>query len=249
MKGLIPKAQMFLKQHSSTILTCVGAVGVVATAVTAVKATPTAVELLKAKEEEKGEKLTTLETIKVAGPAYIPSAIIGASTVACIFGANVLNKKQQATLASAYALLDSSYKEYRQAVQNVFGIEGEQHVIEEVAANKQVETDDDGMVTIFDNFRLIFYKAKLEDIHEAKVYINDVYRKRGYVCLEEFYEKIGVEYLDPDYTYGWSSLDGQYLTGRDGIEINCEPSVEKNGMREDIYLLTMPWEPYKDYLL
>ena len=248
MKGLIPKAQMFLKQHSSTILTCVGAVGVVATAVTAVKATPKAVELLKAKEEEKGEKLTKLETIKVAGSAYIPSAIIGVSTLGCIFAANVLNKKQQAALTSAYALLDSSYKEYRAAAKNIFGEEGEQQIVEEMAAKKQ-EAADDGTVTVFDNFRLVFYNAKLEDIHEAKVYINDVYRKRGYACLAEFYEKIGVEYLDPDYLYGWSSFDGQYLYDRDGIEINIEPANEKNGRNENVYILSMPWEPSKDYLL
>ena len=47
MKGLIPKAQLFLKRNSSTILTCVGSVGVVATVVTAVKATPKAMALIE----------------------------------------------------------------------------------------------------------------------------------------------------------------------------------------------------------
>ena len=47
-------AKIFLKKHSSTILTCLGAVGVIATAVTAVKETPKAIKLL----EEKGYSVT-----------------------------------------------------------------------------------------------------------------------------------------------------------------------------------------------
>ena len=211
MKGLIPKAQIFLKRHSPTILTCIGAAGVIATAVTAVAATPKAMRLIQNKEEEKGEKLTKMEVIKTAGPVYIPSAIICASTLGCIFGANMLNKKHQASLASAYALLDSSYKEYRAAVGNVYGDEGEQKVIQAMIDNKQPLEDEYGKVLIFDDFTLQFFRAKLEDIQKAKTQIAETYKTRGYACLQEFYEAIGIDYLDPDYRFGWSSLDGQYL--------------------------------------
>lgn len=85
--------KMFWKKNGSTILTCAGAVGVVGTTVLAVKATPKAMELIKMAEEEKGEKLTKTEVFKTAGPAYIPTALVGVGTLACVFGANVLNKK------------------------------------------------------------------------------------------------------------------------------------------------------------
>lgn len=84
------------------------------TAVMAVKATPKALRLIEEAEKEKGKKLTKTETVKVAWTPYIPTVLVGASTIACIFGANVLNKRRQAALMSAYALLDSSYKEYKQ---------------------------------------------------------------------------------------------------------------------------------------
>lgn len=111
----------FFKRNGSTILTCTGAVGVVATTITAVKATPKALTLLEKAEEEKGKKLTKLEKVKVAGPGYIPAILIGTGTLACIFGADILNKKQQASLMSAYALLDSSYKEYKKKVKELYG--------------------------------------------------------------------------------------------------------------------------------
>ena len=106
------KSKVFLKKNGSTILTVAGGVGVVATSVMAVKATPKALYLLEQAKEEKGKELTKFEVVQVAGPVYIPSIIMGISTIACIFGANALNKRQQAALMSAYALLDNSYKEY-----------------------------------------------------------------------------------------------------------------------------------------
>ena len=105
--------QTFIKRNAPTILTCLGAVGVIVTAVMAVKGTPKALTLLENAKEEKEEELTKLEKIKIAGPVYIPAIITGAATIACIFGSNSISKNQQATLMSAYALLDNSYKEYK----------------------------------------------------------------------------------------------------------------------------------------
>lgn len=116
MSNLLNKAQIFLKRNSGTILTGMGAAGVVVTSIMAVKATPKAIRILEEAKEEKGEELTVVETVRAAGPIYIPAFISGASTIACIFGANILSKRNQATLASAYAFLNNSYKEYKNKV-------------------------------------------------------------------------------------------------------------------------------------
>ena len=96
MNDLLNTSRRFLKRNASTILTAVGGAGVVATSIMAVKATPKALILLHEAKEEKGDELTLSETIKVAGPVYIPAIITGAATLSCIFGANALNKRQQA---------------------------------------------------------------------------------------------------------------------------------------------------------
>lgn len=92
-------------RHTSTVLTCLGGIGVVATSIMAIKATPKALELIEEAKKEKGEELSKWETVKVAAPKYIPAMMTGVATIACIFGANVLNKRQQASLISAYASL------------------------------------------------------------------------------------------------------------------------------------------------
>lgn len=78
-----------LYRSSPTILTVVASIGVVTTTITAVRATPKAIKMLKEAESEKGENLTKLEIIRAAGPTYIPSVLLGVSTIACIFGASL----------------------------------------------------------------------------------------------------------------------------------------------------------------
>lgn len=89
--------------------------------------------LLNEAKKEKGEPLTKLEMVKIAGPLYIPSILIGVSSIACIVGSNVLNKQKQAALVSAYTMLDQSYKEYKNKVIELYGDEADKAVEEELA--------------------------------------------------------------------------------------------------------------------
>ena len=129
-------SRLFIKRNASTILTCLGGVGVVATTITAVKATPKALRLIEEAEQKKGERLTKWEKVKTAGPTYIPTVGLGISTLVCVFGSQILNKKQQAALMSAYALVDQSYKDYRRKLKELYGEEVDQEVREAIAIEK-----------------------------------------------------------------------------------------------------------------
>jgi Zn-dependent alcohol dehydrogenase len=153
------------KSFASTALTFIAAAGVIATAVLTAKDTPKARAVLNSAEREKGEKLTTLEKVKIAGPAYIPAIAVGASTIACIFGANVLNKRTQATLAGAYPLVDSAYREYRKKVDEIFG-DGSDAIVEtEVAkdhADDLNEFEEEQGELIFDMTTMKFFNSTIE---------------------------------------------------------------------------------------
>lgn len=113
----------WLKKNASTILTCFGAGGVVATVALAIKATPKALDKIQCAQIDKGEeilhklregaleksdtgyilpKLTAIETLQVCWKEYLPTVAVGTGSLICIFGANVLSRRQQASLASAY---------------------------------------------------------------------------------------------------------------------------------------------------
>ena len=136
------KTQRYTKKNASTILTCLGALGVVGTTLSAIKATPKAIELLDNEEDMKierdGQYLTNFEKALVVAPVYFPTILFGTATITCIFGANMLNKKQQAVLTSAYAYLNSSFNEYKDKVKAIYGEDEEKRVREEIAKDKTV---------------------------------------------------------------------------------------------------------------
>ena len=209
MTNLLSKTSLFCKKNASTILTCIGAVGVVATSILAVKATPKALDLIKKAEEEKGEDLTKTEVVKVAGPAYIPAVVTGVTTIACIFGANTLNKRQQASLMSAYALLDNSYKDYRGKVKDLYGEESDEEVIEEIAKDKyQEETfidEDDGKKLFYDSFSGRYFRSTIEKVQQAEYELNRDLSMRDYATLNEFYDYLDLPPIAGGDDLGWST--------------------------------------------
>ena len=186
LNDLFGKTKLFFKRNSSTILTCVGSIGVVTTAVLAVKATPKAIRLLESAEEEKGEELTTLETVKIAGPAYIPAAITGVSTIACIFGANILSKCQQASLMSAYALIENSYKEYKNKLKVLYGDDADKEVTQEIVKDRYEDYDvsvSDGKQLFFDYFSMRYFESTMEKVLIGENNFNKNLTLNGYASL------------------------------------------------------------------
>ena len=104
MNSLLDRSKTFLNHNAAAILTCVGGVGVVATSVMAVKATPKALTLLKDAEEKKGEKLTKTEIVKVAGPIYIPSVVVGVSTIASTVHTKTIRIKSKSCMKKKLTL-------------------------------------------------------------------------------------------------------------------------------------------------
>lgn len=246
MNKLFTQAKLFVNRNSATILTCVGGAGVVATAVMAAKATPKALHLLKKAEEEKGEELTKLEKVRYAGPAYIPSIITGAATIACIFGANALNKRQQAALMSAYALLDSKYKDYRNKVDELYGENADDKVQQELAKDNynNVKTQED-KILFYDEFTGKYFESTNEKVIAAQYAINRKIALNGAVCLNEWLYELDVEPVDYGGYLGWSSsllMDCQWTDWLDfeHYKIEIDDDLECIAIRTSL-------EPMYDY--
>lgn len=210
MNKLLNRSKLFLKRNAPTILTCVGAVGVVATTISAVKATPKALELLDEAKEVKGEDLTTFETIRVAGPVYIPTIAIGVSTVACIFGANALNKRQQASLMSAYALLDNSFKEYKNKVIELYGEEADSRVREEIAKDKYAgdgKLSENNKQLFYDEFSGRYFESTMEDVLRAEYNVNKFLSNHAGLYLNEYYDMLKIPRVDYGDYLGWSAAE------------------------------------------
>lgn len=252
LQKLCNQSALFLKRHSSTILTCIGAVGVIGTAVTAVRATPKAIKLIEQTEYETGEELTKLEIVKLAGPAYIPSILIGASTITCIFGANALNKRQQAALVSAYALIDSSYKQYRNKVKELFGEEADVKILEAIAKDHYVgvpgcvSIDTDGEKTLFyEEYRGKYFESTMEAVINAEYHFNRNFAMRGYANLNEFYEFLGLSETKEGSVLGWTSWELAEQYEASWIDFDHRKTELDGGV--ECYMISMPIPPIANY--
>lgn len=206
-QAVVHKSKRFFKQNSPTILTAVGVVGVIGTAVMSAKAAPKAVKLIEQAEEEKGERLTKVEKIKVGAPVYIPAIVIGAATISCVIGANVLNKRQQAAMASAYAMLDKSYKEYKSKVKELYGESTDKIVEEEIAKDKYKELDipeTDGKELFYDEYSRRYFEATKERVHDAEYQLNRDIITKDCAYLNDFYFYVDLEPIPEGYKVGWS---------------------------------------------
>ena len=247
MNKLINQSRLFLKRNSSTILTFAGAAGAITTSVMAVKATPKALTLLEKAKEEKGEDLTMFETIYVAGPVYIPSILVGVSSLACIFGANMLNKHQQAGLMSAYALLDNSYKEYKNKVSELYGEEADTKVREEMAKDKYDEDTyvQEGKQLFYDEFSGRYFESTMEDVLAAEYEINHLLAMDCGVYLNEFYDLLGIDTTDYGNYLGWSSFELVETYWYCWVEFEHTKTVMDDGL--ECYIITMLKEPTFDF--
>jgi hypothetical protein len=243
MNKLLTCSKRFIKNNSATILTVAGAVGVVTTTVSAVKATPKVLSLLDEVKKEKGEELTKLETVKIAAPAYIPAFISGAATIACIFGANIINKRTQASLMSAYALLDNSYKEYKQKVNDIYGEDVDKKIKQEIAKDHYDEkiTVDKDKQLFYDFFSGRYFESTIEDVQRAEYRINRNLAMRDYATLNEFYDLLGLEPIEGGDKLGWSTgMHFEYYWSS-WIDFTHELTVLEDGL--ECYLVIIDHEP------
>lgn len=239
------KTEVFLRKHSSTILTVVGSVGVVATTVLAVKATPKAMMLLEEAKEEKGDELTVVETIQAAWKPYIPATISGISTIACIFGIKQLSARNQASLMSAYALLDNSYKEYRKKVEELYGENSDLNVKKEIVKAKYGQLKDvyeeEGKDLFFDFGACRYFWSTEEEINRAEYQFNQILTMSGFACVNDFYDLLGLEHTDSGFQLGWSSFENDDLYGLDSFEVTLEKVDMEDGM--ECWIMTYPCPP------
>lgn len=230
----------WIKKNASTILTCVSAVGMVGTVVLAVRATPKAMRACTDAQVEKGRtQLTKLEVAKAAAPAYLPTIAAGTGTLLCLFGANVLNRRQQASLISAYAALDQAFADYRTRVISFGGKEVDKAVTDAIEDEKRDVEENrppwDEMQTFYLEGYPQFFEATMETVRTAEYVLNRNFVLKGEVSFNEFLRFLGLDDLgekgenigwegyigEAFYGYQWIDFDHIYRTTDDGM-IVCE---------------------------
>lgn len=223
MTALFKDVKTTLVKHSPEILTSLGIGGMITTTILAVKATPKALELIAVAKEEKfnevgDEHLTKTEVVKATWKQYIPAVITGTVSTACLIGANSVNAKRNAALATAYNITANALSEFKKATVETVGEKKEQIIRNKVAENQinkepinksAIVVSGKGNTRCFDTIT----KRRFEsDIEAIKKIVNDLNRKmingRDYISLNEFYWELGLDSCEVGDDLGWNVATG-----------------------------------------
>lgn len=226
-------AKTAIIKHSPEILTGIGIAGMITTTVLAVKATPKALMLIEEeKKEENKDRLTAIETVKVAWKPYIPAIVTGVSSVACLIGASSVNARRNAALATAYKLSETALTEYREQVVETIGEKKEQ-VVREKVAQKQIDktpistseiyVTGDGDTLFLDPLSKRFFKSDRTLVEKVENILNKrmIHDFVGTVSLNEFYDELGLDRTDLGDVMGWNT---EHL-----IDLDITPGLAPNG--------------------
>ena len=242
------KAQLTVRKHSPEILMVAGVIGTVAGAVMACKETLELEDVLDECKQEKMEleeqyamceeysedalkkdqvKLTIKQAVKIV-KLYAPSVIMEATSIGVIFASNDIMRKRNASMAAAYATLNSMYKRYRQNVIESYGEEVDKDMRFGVKHEKVTEIDEDGnkvkidaRIVDLDNTALAisdysrFFQSGCKGFDESSGRYNILYLKGiqamfnnkliadGYVMLNDVYRELGFDTIPEGWSIGW----------------------------------------------
>lgn len=218
---LIKKTGNRLDKNAPTILAIAGAVGVIITVTEAIKATPKACDILDGKIAEVNkdldepiEHLEPIETIKETWKCYISTIVFGTLTIACIVGSNSLNKRRNAALLGAYAIMDKSYLDLKKKIPEIVGetkaneiqaAVAKQQIDEKPVSNSEVVVTGKGEMLCLDPFSMRYFKSTINDIEKAVNRINTgmLNNMNMYASLNELYYEIGLDPTVVGNDIGW----------------------------------------------
>lgn len=249
--NLMSNTRQFANKHSPEILTGIGIAGMITTTVLAVRATPKALELLEEKKNEDWvDELSPLEVVKTAWKPYVPAAVTGIASVACLIGASSVNAKRNAALATAYKLSETALTEYREKVIETIGEKKEKTVRDKVAEERvkknpvsksEVIVTNNGTTLCFDPISARYFKSSIDKVKRAENELNKqmLHDISGYVSLNEFYDELGLDHTSVGDDLGWNVDRLIDISFSSQLNDNGEPSVVLD------YLVAPKYDFYK----
>lgn len=247
------KVGFTLKKNSPTILVVAGVVGTVVSAVMACKATLKVEEVLEETKEQSAQAHAVAESEEYAdryseedlrndlvtiyaksgmqiAKLYAPSIVLGAVSIASILYSHKILSKRNVALASAYAVIEKGFKEYRGRVVERFGEQIDKELKYNIKAQEIEETTDDEngnevktkiIKEVVDNYGLEGYSEfarffdrgnpywekdaeyNLHFLLQMQNWATEKLRRKGYLFLNEVYQAIGIPESKAGQVVGW----------------------------------------------
>lgn len=221
----------------SLVLTLLGSLGVGSTAVLSVKCSRKADEV-----ETKKEKLI----------AYAPAIVSGVVTVGCIVGSHQVSRREILALTTTCGYLASKNLRFEREVGKELSQEKVNEINHKIASDhvnaydapeEVFEKTGWGSIMFFENALGRGVRTSLEHMEWAQRELNAKLHSGEYVCMNDWYELLGLQKTQQGYLFGWPANDDYIdMTLEEPITfMNVYGEDEKTG--EPMYLVTMTPAP------
>jgi len=214
----LTNALKLIKSNSPEILTALGVAGVVTTTYLASDASFKASEIIRKEEEEgraiAGTKARVKEYGKLVWKCYIPTGVSGALTIGCIIGASKASSRRTTAAVAAYSLTERAFSEYREKVVEQLGKGKDRKVRDELAqdhvtsnppVSREVIVTGKGHILCCELFTHRYFRSDMETLRKAENDVNHMVVNDLFVCLDEFYQLIGLPSTSNSDNIGWDS--------------------------------------------
>ena len=222
----LKRAEKLVADNSPVILTSIGVVGTVGTAILTGKAAFKARQIIEIEQtnidmeqdrlhpHEPYDQMGFKEKALLTWKFYIPAVAVGTTTVTAIVFANRIGTRRAAAIASAYALSEKAFEEYRSKVVEKIGETKEAKVREEIAqdrvnanplGDREVVIVGDGNVLCYDPYSSRYFQSSLQDIKRVENEVNYKIINESYASLADFYSRLGLKPTQDSHEVGWTT--------------------------------------------
>lgn len=246
-KNFVNNAAKMLKEKSPVILTGCGIAGFFTTIAFAVKATPKASKAIEREQSYKQEKLTKVETAKIAWKYYIPTAGMAVVSTACVIGGQSINLKRNAALASLYSISESKLKEYQTAIVDTVGKKKADEVQEKVDENilkkhpvEECNIYDTGRgnTLFFEPMTARYFRSDQEYLRRCMNDLNQgINLGDDSASLNDYFFLIGLEDAKLAENVGWTTRKLLDISWGAKVATNGEPCIVLNYEFDPKYLV------------
>lgn len=216
---IIKALDSFMKKNGSKMLIGLGIGGFLTAGILAVKATPEATRRIEEeKRKQNVEKLPVKDTVKATWKLYLPAVITATASTGCVIGGASIITHQTAVLATAYAVSDTAFKEYRAKTKELIGEEKEKEIHDKIAEDKIRQFPYDGSrevimtkkpdVMCFDAFGNRYFWSNMEELRQIENRLNRRMLDDMYISVNDYYDEIGLSHSKKGDRMGWNIKDG-----------------------------------------
>lgn len=223
-KKLLQTGGHFLQKNAPAVLTGLGITGFVSTVFLGCHATAKSKDVITELEyceyHETGLRnvYSSKEKFLLCWKYYIPTVVTGGLSIACVVGAQSVNSKRYAALASLYALSETAFADFKkEAAQYLKPKEldeireniAQKHLDDHPYSPQTVIDTGKGTHLCFDVVSSRYFKSDIETIRRLENRINkDVLNSElSFVDLNYLYYELGLEPIKYGDYMGWDIYD------------------------------------------